>query len=134
MGLLEILGGLIIAGVFIIIVFVLVKKSNEETEQMIASLTEEQINKLKSSEVVSLENNNFIFTAIIAKINDKGGNKLSMDLLYCDKVRMGPLYNKIVGADAKILREEKDKYNLREGDFIKICIDFEKFTIKVIFD
>ena len=71
---------------------------------------------------------------MISKINDKGGNKVSLDLLYCDKFNLGPHYNKIINANAKLNREEHDMYKLKENDFIKICVDFEKFAVKVIFD
>lgn len=133
MGLLELILGLVVVGIVIGIFFVLAKKENEETDRLISNLTEQQISILKSSEVFSSNSKDFIFTAIIAKINDKG-NKLALDLLYDEKVNMGPHYKKIVGAYSKITKAEQQKYNLKVGDFVKISINFEKCDVKVILD
>ena len=133
MGLLEILGGLIIAGVAIAILFVLAKKDNEEGTKLISDLTEEQINILKSADVIPSSNNEFVCTAMVAKIVEKG-SKVSIRLLYVNKITLGGDYNKITFADSKIKKEEQEKYNLKTGDFVKININFDKFTVKVILD
>lgn len=133
MGLLEFIFGGIIVGVFVAVVFVLVKKENEKTAKLVSNLTDEQTNILKSSEVVSLGNYKYIFIAMVAKVEDKG-NKVLLNLLHCDKVRAGVTYNKIIGADAKITKAEQEKYNLKEGNFVKICVDYDKFDVKVIFE
>ena len=131
MGLLELVFGGIVVGILIGLFVVLAKKENDEKNRLISELNEQQISILKCSEVVSSNRKDFIFTAIIAKISDKG-NKIVLNLLYEDKVRMGPSYKKIVGAVSKITKLEQEKYNLKVGDFVKISINFEKCDVKII--
>ena len=135
MGLLELIWGLVIVGIVIGIFFVLAKKENEESDKLISTLTEEQINVLKSSEVFSVDGKAcaYVCTAMVAKIVDKG-NKVAISLLYNDKFRMGATFNKITCASSKITKVEQEKYNLKVGDFVKICIDFDKFDTKIILD
>ncbi len=101
------------------------KKTNELVAELIASLSEEQKNRLASTDVIFEGTNEWTQDAIIAKVIDKG-NKVSLKLLWFNKTIQNNYYNKLEIAEMSISKKEFIDHNLAEGSFVKLHIAPEK--------
>lgn len=121
--------------VFIVIVIVIAMKDKKECDEFVSKLTEEQKNKLMSTDVNFVEKNAWVQTAMVAKVKIKG-NKVDLRLLWFNKVINNNEYNKITIADASITKLEQENHNLNTGDFVKMYFAPEKTAgrIKIIWD
>lgn len=121
--------------VFIVIVIVIAMKDKKECDEFVLKLTEEQKNKLMSTDVNFVEKNAWVQTAMVAKVKIKG-NKVDLRLLWFNKVINNNEYNKITIADASITKLEQENHNLNTGDFVKMYFAPEKTAgrIKIIWD
>ena len=81
------------------------KKTNELVAELIASLSEEQKNRLASTDVIFEGTNEWTQDAIIAKVIDKG-NKVSLKLLWFNKTIHNNYYNKLEIAEMSISKKE----------------------------
>ena len=117
------------------VIFVIAKKDSKECEEMVSKLTEEQKEFLKSTEIKFVEKNAWIQDAIVAKIVDKG-NKLSIRLLWFDKVIQNNEYNTITIADTSITKTEQEEHNLKVGDSVKMYFAPEKTigSVKIVWE
>ena len=125
----------IIVGIFIGVVVVIAKKDSKECEELVSKLTDAEKNRLMATEVQFVEENAWVQEAYVAKAVDKGG-KISLRLLWYNKVMENNEYQTITIADASISKAEQESHNLKVGDFVKMYFAPEKTVgmVKVVFD
>lgn len=125
----------VVIGAFVGVVFVIATKDSKERDEMVSKLTEEQKNFLKATEVNFVEKNAWVQDAIVAKINDKG-NKISLRLLWYNKVIQNNEYETITIADTSITKNEQEVHNLKVGDTVQMYFAPEKTigSVKVVWD
>lgn len=127
------IGGVILA-VVVVVVVMIAKKDNAERNEMVANLTEDQKNRLMSTEVEKVEPVAWVQDAMVAKVTDKG-SKIDLRLLWYNKTYQNNEYETITIADASIKKSEQEEHNLQVGDFVKLYIAPEKSvgSVKVMF-
>ena len=121
----EILVTVIIIGGLGGLFYYFLKKTNKLQAELIASLSDEQKNKLADTDIVFEEKNEWTQDAIITKVIDKG-NKVSLKLLWFNKTIHNNFYNNFEIAEMSISKKEFIDHNLAEGSFVKLHIAPEK--------
>ena len=122
-----VLGGAIAGGLIGGIVYA-IKKDNERLARYVATLTDEQKQKIAATEIepVAGKKNVWMQTAMICDVKVKNENKVAIVALWYNKVIQNATYDKICHADINVKKSDFDKNGLKNGDFIKICMDPEK--------
>ncbi len=117
-----------IVGAIIAVVFVLAKKDNERLGDFVSSLSDEQKERLAATEIqeVAGKKNVWIQEGLICKATVKSESKVALVVLWHNKVIQNNTFNQIEHADINMKKAVFDEHNLKEGDFVKICIDPEK--------
>ncbi len=126
----------VIVGAIIGIFFMLAKKQAESLNEMVSNITEEQKNKLESTDVNFIDNKNeWIQQGMVYEVKDKGNN-VALKVLWHNKVIQNNTYNFIEYADVTIKKSEQEEHNLKYGDFVKMHIAPEKTigTVKILWD
>ncbi len=121
--------------VFIAVVYVIARKDARERDKMVSKLSEEQKNRLEATDVETVDSNAWVQEAMVAKMVEKGG-KYSLRLLWYNKVLENNEYQSITIADTSISKREKEAYDIKEGDFVKMYFAPEKSvgSVKVVFE
>ncbi len=124
----------VILAVFVAVVYVIAKKDSRERDEMVSKLTDEQKERLMSTEVEFVEKNAWTQEAMVAKIVDKGG-KFDVRLLWYNKTLGNNEAETITIADASIKKAEQEEHDLKVGDFVKMYIAPEKTvgSVKIVF-
>ena len=124
----------VILAVFVAVVYVIAKKDSRERDEMVSKLTDEQKERLMSTEVEFVEKNAWTQEAMVAKIVDKGG-KFDVRLLWYNKTLGNNEAETITIADASIKKAEQEEHDLKVGDFVKMYFAPEKTvgSVKIVF-
>lgn len=126
----------VFTGVCFIVMRYYINRHNKECQQMTDALSDEQKNRLASTEVIFVKccNSEWIQEGIIGKMTEKG-KKVHFKILWHNKVIRNKTYYRMDMGSASLSKAEADEHNLKEGDFVNIYIaPFNtKEPLKIIF-
>ena len=115
---LGLLIGVIVCAIFGGIIYVLAKKHNELTKELINGLTDEQKEKLMNT---SLENN--VLTKGLIAVEPKVGNSKTQLKVLVYNMYYPNCMKEFILADVSISTKQHNEYNLKQGDYITISLD-----------
>jgi len=123
---------LIVVG--LVVAFVITaKKEAKNLDEMLASLSLEQINDLKDNQVSNYNQNNFtwIQKGLIGKITDKG-SKVELKVVWYNTVIQNNTYKNFQYADIKINKDEFNSKGLKINSIVNIYIDPSNADAKIV--
>ena len=127
-------GVLIVVVLFVIILF-FVKKENVVQNEMLAELTDEQMEDLRENEVEIVNDNQKKFSwlqkGLIGQRTDKGNN-YSVKVLWFYTVIENQTLNDFQYAEVKIEKDEADRRCLKKGSLVRILIEPHKPKITIV--
>lgn len=124
----EYLIAILVVVIIIIIMMQLAKKDSEILNELVSNLTEEQKRKLEDNQVDDFNEKNFTWNQIgmIAKVNIKGENKVSLKVLWYNTIIQNNTLSKYQYADINMKKSDFDAKGLKNGDFVRMFIDPKK--------
>lgn len=116
-----------IVGVIIALFMYWAKKDNERLATFVASLSDEQKNRLEAAEIFAVEGkpNCWIQETLIVEAKDKGA-KVAVVALYFNRTIQNFTYEKICHADVTISKADFDAKGLQIGSYTNMYFDPEK--------
>jgi len=123
----SILIGVVLIGIFIPIMCVLAKKSNEKTKERVMSLTEDQKECLTNTPYQSADNmpKAVVVHGLIHEVTNKTNSNVSLAVMYYN--RYYPNYrDQITHLDVKMPLKTFEDNNLKAGDYIKVLLNEDK--------
>lgn len=115
---LGLLIGVIVCAIFGYIVYIVSKKHNELTKELVNALTDEQKEKLMNA---SLENK--ILTKGLIAVAPKVGNSKTQLKVLVYNIYYPNYMKEFMLADVSISTKKYNEYHLKQGDYITISLD-----------
>ena len=115
---LGLLIGVIVCAIFGYIVYIVSKKHNELTKELVNALTDEQKEKLMNA---SLENK--ILTKGLIAVAPKVGNIKTQLKVLVYNIYYPNYMKEFMLADVSISTKKYNEYHLKQGDYITISLD-----------
>ena len=118
----------------LVVAFVIAaKKEAKNLDEMLSSLSQEQIDDLKDNRVYNYDPNDFSWTqkGLIGRITDKG-NTVALKVVWYNTVIQNNTYNNFQYADIKISKEEFNSRCLQINSIVYIYIDPSTASAKIV--
>lgn len=131
----EYIIGIAVVAVFAGVMYLFMKKENEELEKMVSNLTEEQKNTLKDNQVENYDEKKHTWTqrGMIGNVKDKG-NKVKIQVLWYNTVMQNHELNTITLAAINMKKDVFELHGLKAGSYVKVFINPEAPKAEIIFD
>ena len=125
--------GVLVVGVLFVIIKFFIQKENAIKAEMLAELTDEQIEDLKDNEVTNFDEKKNTWTqkAFIGRVLDKGNSYALKVLWYNTVIRDHSTFNDFQYADIKVRKAEFNEKGYKKGSNVKMFIDPAK-TAKIL--
>lgn len=109
------------------------KKEAKNLDEMLSSLTSEQINDLKDNQVCNYDQSNYtwIQKGLVGRITDKG-NAVALKVVWYNTVIQNNTYKNFQYADIKISKEEFNSRGLQINSIVNIYIDPSNANAKIV--
>lgn len=118
----------VVVAIFAGVVFILAKKENDATKEMVSKLTEEQKAMLEDNQVENFDYKKHTWTqrGMVAFVKEKGDKKVALKVLWYNTVIQNNFLNQCQHADITMKKADFEEKGLRVGSFVTIFIDPEK--------
>ena len=128
MSIISILGGLVILGIFVAIIFFAAKKTNEKAKAAADALSEEEKNYLKNTPyqgAPSIGPNAVYAPAYVCTVTPRSTGGAALYLLFCNTYFPGSDGN-FDPADINISKKEFEEHPVKAGDHVYIILNEDK--------
>ena len=123
-----------ILAVLILVVVLIIKKQNKTKDELEASMTQEQKDRLLSQKAQPGPSGKggFVIEALVVKLEDKGEKYLAR-LMWNNTVIPNNFLNQLMMANVKVSKADAEVHQLRVGSYVQFWMDPEKQKWEILF-
>lgn len=139
MEIMDMLLGLVIAGVFIgvfvAICYGVIKKDMKKLNEINTTLSEEAKTKIMDAPSIRVSDGNTIWRqqGMIYEAKEKG-NRMELYVLWYNRITRNEGEERIEHADVKVNKNDYESHGLKPGDFVMMELDLQKCNATIVFE